>query len=124
MSVLISEIDVRLNKLNFLDQNNPKIFTNKPLAQFAVSFKCWFILRKLWMVTYKSLKVKYNPVGQIPKVVAVTFRGSRLRELFVRTVKSQFKQGFTNVVITRADHLWEWSQGAFQPYLYLNFSTL
>ena len=55
MSVLISEIDVRLNKLNFLDQNNPKIFTNKPLAQFAVSFKCWFIMRKLWVVTYKSL---------------------------------------------------------------------
>ena len=124
MSVLISEIDVRLNKLNFLDQTNPKIFTNKPLAQFAVSFKCWFIRRKLWVVTYKSLKVKENPVGQIPKVVAVTFRSSRLRELFVRTVKSQFKQGFTNVVITRADHLWEWSQGGFQPYLYLNFSTL
>ena len=38
--------------------------------------------------------------------------------------KSQFKQGLTNVVITRADHLWEWSQGGFQPYLYLNFSTL
>ena len=38
MSVLISEIDVCLNKLNFLDQNNPKIFTNKLLAQFAVSF--------------------------------------------------------------------------------------
>ena len=55
MSVLISEIDVQLNKFNFLDQNNPKIFTNKPLAQFAVSFKCWFIMRKLWVVTYKSL---------------------------------------------------------------------
>ena len=82
MSVLISEIDVRLNKLNFLDQNNPKIFTNKPLAQFAVSFKCWFIMRKLWVVTYKSLKVKEKSSWANPKSGCSHFQGQSLTRAF------------------------------------------
>ena len=34
----------------------------------------------------------------------------RLRELFMTTFKSQFKRGFTKVVVTRAGRLQEWSQ--------------
>lgn len=36
MSIFISDFDMA--KLFFLDQNNPKIFINEPLAQFVVSF--------------------------------------------------------------------------------------
>ena len=34
----------------------------------------------------------------------------RLRELFITTFKSQFKRGFTKVVVTRAGRLREWSK--------------
>ena len=40
MSVFISDIDTAKPYVQFLDQNNPKIFINEPLAQCAVSFKC------------------------------------------------------------------------------------
>ena len=36
MSIFISDFDMA--KLFFVDQNNPTIFINEPLAQFAVSF--------------------------------------------------------------------------------------
>ena len=35
---------------------------------------------------------------------------ARLGELFITKFKSQFKRGFTNVVVTRAGRLREWSQ--------------
>ena len=41
-----------------------------------------------------------------PKVVAVA-----LWELFITKFKSQFKRGFTKMVVTRAGRLREWSQG-------------
>ena len=40
----------------------------------------------------------------------------RLREVFITKFKSQFKQGFTKVVVTRAGRLREWSQGELQLY--------
>ena len=45
----------------------------------------------------------------IPKVVAVAYGIGRLRELFSTKCKSQFKLGFTKVVVTRAGRLREWS---------------
>ena len=41
---------------------------------------------------------------------------SRLREVFVTKFNSQFKQGFTKVVVPRAGRLREWSQGELQLY--------
>ena len=43
MSVFISDIDTAKPYVQFLDQNNPKIFINEPLVQCTVSFKSWFI---------------------------------------------------------------------------------
>ena len=63
------------------------------------------------MVSYKSLKTKEKSSWVIPKVVAVAYEGGRLRELFFTKFKSQFKWGFGKVVVTRAGHLREWSQG-------------
>ena len=63
------------------------------------------------MVTYKSLKTKEKSSWVIPKVVVVAYRSGRLRELFITKFKSQFKRGFTKVVVTRAGRLREWSQG-------------
>ena len=37
MNIFTSDIDTAKR---FLDQNNPKIFINEPLAQCEVSFKC------------------------------------------------------------------------------------
>ena len=59
------------------------------------------------MVAYESLETKEKSRWVIPKVVAVS---ARLRELFITKFKSQFKLGFTNVVVTRAGRLREWSQ--------------
>ena len=39
-----------------------------------------------------------------------TYWSRRLRELFITKFKSQFKRGFSNVVVTRAGRLREWSQ--------------
>ena len=41
----------------------------------------------------------------------------RLRELCITKFKSQFKQGFTKVVVTRAGRLQEWSQGELQLHM-------
>ena len=40
----------------------------------------------------------------------------RLRELFITKFKSQFKRGFTKVVVTRAGRLREWSPEELRPY--------
>ena len=58
------------------------------------------------MVAYESLKTK-------EKSKSGCGRG-RLRELFITKFKSQFKRGFTKVVVTRADCLQERSQGELQ----------
>ena len=52
MSVFISDIDkAKLNNIALY-----KIFIHGLLAQFAVSFKCWFKLIRLLVVAYESLK--------------------------------------------------------------------
>ena len=68
------------------------------------------------MVTYKSLKTKEKSSWVIPKVVAVAYESDRLRELFITKLKSQFKRGSTNVVVTRAGQLREWSQRDLRLY--------
>ena len=52
------------------------------------------------MVAYKNFKTKEK---------SSCGRG-RLRELFIAKFKSQFKRGFTKVVVTRAGRFREWSQ--------------
>ena len=53
----------------------------------------------------------------IPKVVAVACGSGHLRDLFITKFKSQFKRGFTKVVVTRAGRLREWSHGELRLYL-------
>ena len=65
--------------------------------------------KRISVVAYESLKTKEKSSWVIPKVVTVTNESVRLQELFITKSKSQF--GFTKVVITRAGHLLEWSQG-------------
>ena len=55
------------------------------------------------MVAYESLKTKEKSSWVIPKVVVVTYRIGRLRDLFI----TKFKRGFTNVVVTRVGRLRE-----------------
>ena len=43
----------------------------------------------------------------------------RLRELFITKLKSQFKRGFVKVVLTRAGHLRERSQGELRLHTFL-----
>ena len=57
------------------------------------------------MVACESLKTKKMFSWEIPKVVVVTY------ELSMTKFKSQIKQGFTEVVVTRAGGLREWLQG-------------
>ena len=57
------------------------------------------------MVANESLQQRKSPVGSFQ-----SGRG-RLRELFITKFKSQFKRGFTKVVLTRAGRLRQWSQG-------------
>ena len=66
------------------------------------------------MVAYESLETKEKSRLIIPKVVAVS---ARLRELFITKFKTQFKLGFTNVVVTRAGRLREWSQWELRLYM-------
>ena len=61
------------------------------------------------VVAYESLKTKEKSSWAIPKVVSVANESIFLQELFITKFKSQFS--FTKVVITRACHLLEWSQG-------------
>ena len=69
------------------------------------------------MVAYKSLKTKEKSSWVIPKVVAVAFGSGRLQELFIIKFKSQFKWGFSKVVVIRAGRLREWSQGELRLYI-------
>ena len=62
-----------------------------------------------WVVTYESWKTKEKSSQVIPKW------SRSLQELSV--TKSQFKQWFTKVVVTRANRLWKWSQGELWLYL-------
>ena len=57
------------------------------------------------MATYESLKTMEKSSQVIPRVAVVSYK------LFITKFKSQFKQGFTKVVITRAGRLLEWLQG-------------
>ena len=50
------------------------------------------------------------------KVVKVAYWSGRLGELFITKFKSEFKQGLTKVVVTRAGRLQEWSQGELWLY--------
>ena len=68
------------------------------------------------MVAYYSLKTKEKSSWVIPKVVAVAYGSGCLQEVFITKCNSQFKQGFTKVVVPRAGRLREWSQGELQLY--------
>ena len=58
----------------------------------------------------RELKNKKKVKTGNPKVVAVAYGTSRLRELLITKFKSQFKRGFTKVVVlkTRVRRLREW----------------
>ena len=72
MSVFISDIDTaKIYVQFFLDQSNSKIFINESLAQCAVSFKCWFVWIRFWVVAYESIKTKEKSGWVILKVVQV-----------------------------------------------------
>ena len=71
------------------------------------------------MVAYKSLTTKEKASWVIPIVVAVAYGSGRLRELFITKLKSQFKWGFAKVVVTRAGHLQEGSQGELRLYIFM-----
>ena len=63
------------------------------------------------VVAYESLKAKEKSSRVIPEVVALAYGSGRLHEslyvlrLFITKFKSQFKRGFTKVVVTRTDRL-------------------
>ena len=57
------------------------------------------------MVAYEAKKHQGKSSWIIPKVVAVAYRSGHLREHFITKFKSQFKWGFTKVVVTRAGRL-------------------
>ena len=63
------------------------------------------------MVAYEQLKKK----GKVQLVNPKSGRG-RLREIFITKFMSQFKWGFTKVVVTRAGRSQEWSQGELRLY--------
>ena len=46
------------------------------------------------------------------------------RELFITKFKSQFKRGFTKVVVTRAGRLREWSQRELRLYTWYSFNVI
>ena len=50
-------------------------------------------------------KTKEKSSWIIPRVVAIAYGSGRLRELFITKIKSQFKRGFTKVVVARARSL-------------------
>ena len=69
-----------------LDQNNPKIFINEPLAQFAVSFVSVFhglFEDSEWSLRTRAWKQRKKSSCVIPKVVTLAYNGSgrdRLRQ--------------------------------------------
>ena len=86
MRVLISDIETAKLYVQFLDQNNLKIFINEPLAQCAVSWKCRFIWIRLWVVAYESLKTKEKSSWFISKVLAAVYENGCLRELSLKSL--------------------------------------
>ena len=111
MSVFIFDGDTDKLCVQFFRPNHPKIFINEPLAQCAVSFKCWFIWIRLWVEAYESLATKEKSSWVIPKVIAVAYESFSLKKF-----KSQFKRGFTKVVVTSARRLRVWTQGELRLY--------
>ena len=104
----------------FLDQNNPKIVINEPLAQFAVSFISVFhelFEDSEWSLRTRAWKQRKKSSCVIPKVVTVAYNGTVAiaYESFslLTKLKSQFKRGFTKAVVKL-----EWSQGKL--WLYYN----
>ena len=65
-----------------------------------------------WSLT----RAKEKSSWVIPEVVAVAYGSGRLQELFITKFKSQFKRGFTKVVVTRDGRLREWLQGELRLY--------
>ena len=59
------------------------------------------------MVAYESIKSKEKSSWVILKVVTVNTGAVAYEELFITNFTSQFKRGFTNVVVTRAGRLRE-----------------
>ena len=90
-----------------------KIF--RLLTQRAVSLKFWFIRERL-SGRFRQHKIKIKVQLGNPKSGHGQYWSGRLRELFITKFTSQFKRGFTNVVVTRAGRLREWSQGELRLY--------
>ena len=84
----------------FLDQNDPKIFINEPLAQFAVSFVSVFhglFEDSEWSLRTRAWKQRKKSSWVIPKVVTLAYESFSL----LTKLKSQFKQGFTKAAVTK-----------------------
>ena len=71
------------------------------------------------MRAYEGLTTKDESSWVIPKVVTVANESVCLQEPFITKFKSQFS--FTKVVLTRAGHLLEWSQGELSQLLFLKY---
>ena len=61
--------------------------------------------------TLRGRETKEKSSRVIPKVIAVAYGSGRFRELFITNFKPHIKRGITNVVVTEAGRLREWSQG-------------
>ena len=61
------------------------------------------------MEAYESLATKEKSSWVIPKVIAVAYESFSLK-------KSQFKRGFTKVIVTSARRLRVWTQGELGLY--------
>ena len=85
MSVFIFDRDTDKLYVQFYRPNTPKIFINEPLAQCAVSFKCWFIWIRLWVEAYESWATKEKSTWVIPKVIAVAYESFSLQSLSQRS---------------------------------------
>ena len=67
MSDFISDIDTAKLYVQFL----------RPLSQCVVSWKCWLIWIRFWVVAYESKKNKEKSNLVTPKVVAVAYESGR-----------------------------------------------
>ena len=63
------------------------------------------------MEAYESLATKEKSSWVIPKVIAVAYESFSLKKF-----KSQFKRGFTKVIVTSARRLRVWTQGELRLY--------
>ena len=71
------------------------------------------LLNKLTVSVLSSLNGRLRELKNKGKIQLGNLKSCRrrLQELFITKFKSQFKRGFTKVVVTRAGSLREWSQG-------------